>query len=244
VILGLGWVKYFDPSTRHDFYVHNQLGTQWHYPSQLAALQKQTPEIDEDDISQISGDNQYEGSSTSISVMKRGLKPQSSAMMLFEEIDQSEIQQLDDDDENDTSFRSSYRDEDANGTQTSSARAEEEEEDDNTDDSDADEDILERGRRLGGGFRTRPRPPSPPPTIETESSDIILSESTAAMMAKLQGSRAAANGDIMSKQAAFNAQGMLMLESIQKKGDPNLEQDADPEVIAKIEAERLRFQEV
>lgn len=255
VILGLGWVKYFDEASKHDFYTHEQLGTQWEFPSELAERMKLIgPEVDDDNISQLTGhiENEDQGD-TNIHIKKerkgRGMKTQSSTMMLFQEVEQSEIEELEDDDKeyderfqsgsfNGSSFQTnSYRDDDDDTRETPISEV-------NDDTDESDDDMVERARRLGGGFRSKLKPPTPPPIIDDTPQSITLGESSQAMLDKLSQSRATNNGDVMSNQAAFNAQGMLMLESIQNKGDPNLEQDADPEVMAKLEAERVRFQDV
>ena len=70
-----------------------------------------------------------------------------------------------------------------------------------------------------------------------------LSESSQAMLSKLNSTRAAQQGDLQGSQAANNASGMLMLESIQNKDDPTAEKADDEEIIARFANERVKAQE-
>jgi hypothetical protein len=126
--------------------------------------------------------------------------------------------------------------------------------DESTDNSSDDEDqvsLAERARRLGGGFRTMAHtlqvadtPDDAEPGDEVSRGTPVLGESSLAMIAKLNETRAMQQGDVMTNQAAFKTDGMLMLESIESKGDPTEEAEGDAETIARLAGERVKMQEV
>ena len=68
-----------------------------------------------------------------------------------------------------------------------------------------------------------------------------LKGAAAEMLEKLGNTRAGASSGVMDNQAAFNAGGMLMLESIQNKGDPNDEAAKDDEeTMRRLAGERVK----
>ena len=115
--------------------------------------------------------------------------------------------------------------------------------DQDTDES-SDDDDEERARRLGVAFA------SPRVVVELEEKDNStdrpreLNSKSAAMLEKLQSTRAGGGGDIMENQAAFNNKGMLMLESIENKVDPTDEHEDDEEAIARLQNEKTKYQDV
>jgi hypothetical protein len=115
--------------------------------------------------------------------------------------------------------------------------------DEGTTDESGDDDDLERGRRLGGGFRGSIKVASTSHNDEEVKSGQPLSESAQAMMVQLSSTRAANSGDVMDNQAAFKTDGLLMLESINQQGDPTTEKFDDEETIKKIALERVRMKE-
>jgi hypothetical protein len=124
-------------------------------------------------------------------------------------------------------------------------------ENESTDESSDDDDpssLKERAMRLGGGFRTAQI--NHPPELTERSGDRAeeempaLGASSLAMMDKLNQTRAVQQGDVMTNQAAFKADGMLMLESIENKKDPTDEHEDDAETIARLAGERVKMQEV
>jgi len=223
--IGKGWIQYFHEESDNNFYTHEEFGTQWDYPSDLLIKDENTD--------------------SSIQIIERPDTGGGIVSTLFDDVDN------DDDNNNSDLEEIELRDEFDNNNNENKQMISRPEEDDETDESD-DDDILERGRRLGGGFRSLLRSPTPPDhSIDGDGSSsnnnngegtVQLGEASANMLAKLQTTRAATNGDVMSNQAAFKSDGMLMLESIQKKGDPTTE-ESDPEAIARLEGERVRFQE-
>jgi len=120
--------------------------------------------------------------------------------------------------------------------------------DDSSDDDDDPSGLRERAARLGGGFRSAqllyPPPSLSPERGEEEAEEVtVLGASSLAMMEKLNQTRAVQQGDVMSNQAAFKAEGMLMLESIDNKEDPNDEHEDDAEAIARLAGERVKMQD-
>jgi len=112
------------------------------------------------------------------------------------------------------------------------------------DESETEEELAARAKRLGGGFRSYERPPTPPPPDEAvDEGPPKMGAATVAMLEKLNNTRAAQSGDVMNNQAAFKADGMLMLESIANKADPNAEHEDDEEAVARLAGERVKFQE-
>lgn len=115
--------------------------------------------------------------------------------------------------------------------------------DEDTDCSSDGEDVEERAARLGGGFRG-PRPKALEEAESAPEEKRELKGASAAMLAKLNATRAGQAGDLMENQAAFKSDGMLMLESIANKDDPTGEKEDDAEAIARLQGERVKMQEV
>jgi len=256
-VLPLGWVEYFDATSGHNFYVHDGRGeTVWDYPEELWALHhEQQAAAEAAEAVAAAQVLAIEGVPEDGSSLPGGaLAPSAGGPLALRDQGRGDTPQSSRQNSARGSAQNSARGSSqlaAYGEPASALAVAAEEEAQSETDEESDEELDARAKRLGGGFRAIERNKSESDQEEEELVDPrygavskTLGGSTAAMLEKLSNTRAAQQGDVMENQAAFSKKGMLMLESIETKGDPNDEaKPDDEELIAKLAGERVKMQE-